>query len=87
MAGDAHRPASEPESDCLSGVEFRAAFRKSPMSRRWVEPVRATVVGLVTPHFLRVIDLAKEAEAGVNVDWHLKDAVAKEARVVMVGRP
>lgn len=36
-----------------------------------------TVVGLVTPHLLRVIDLANEAETGVNVDWHLRSAVAK----------
>lgn len=38
---------------------------------------RATVVGLVTPHLLRVVDLANEAEKGVNVDWHLRDAVGK----------
>ena len=34
-----------------------------------------TVVGLVTPHLLRVVDLANQAEKGVNVDWHLRDAV------------
>ncbi|GAB1595619.1 hypothetical protein PAGU2638_12980 [Lysobacter sp. PAGU 2638] len=34
-----------------------------------------TIVGLVTPHVLRVIDLANQAEKGVNVDWHLRDAV------------
>ncbi len=39
--------------------------------------MKATVVGLVTPHVLRVIDLAKLAETGVNVDWHLRDAVAR----------
>ncbi len=39
--------------------------------------MKATVVGLVTPHVLRVIDLAKMAETGVNVDWHLRDAVAR----------
>jgi hypothetical protein len=39
--------------------------------------MRATVVGLVTPHLLRVVDLANKAENGVNVDWHLRDAVAK----------
>ncbi|HZX80167.1 MAG TPA: hypothetical protein VFE72_04330 [Lysobacter sp.] len=37
--------------------------------------MNATVVGLVTPHLLRVIDLANEAEKGVNVDWHLRGAV------------
>ena len=42
--------------------------------------MRATVVGLVTPHLLRIIDLAIEAENGVNVDWHLRDAVAKTMR-------
>ncbi|MBP8081423.1 MAG: hypothetical protein KAY12_04630, partial [Arenimonas sp.] len=39
--------------------------------------MKVTVVGLVTPHVLRVVDLAKQAETGVNVDWHLRDAVAK----------
>lgn len=39
--------------------------------------MKVTVVGLVTPHVLRVVDLARQAETGVNVDWHLRDAVAK----------
>lgn len=39
--------------------------------------MRATVVGLVTPHLLRVVDLANQSEKGVNVDWHLRDAVSK----------
>lgn len=39
--------------------------------------MRATVVGLVTPHLLRIVDLANEAQKGVNVDWHLRDAVAR----------
>jgi hypothetical protein len=39
--------------------------------------MRATVVGLVTPHLLRVVDLANEAEKGVNVDWHVRDAVSR----------
>ena len=39
--------------------------------------MKTTVVGLVTPHLLRVVDLANEAEKGVNVDWHVRDAVAK----------
>jgi hypothetical protein len=39
--------------------------------------MRATVVGLVTPHLLRIVDLANQAEKGVNVDWHVRDAVAK----------
>mgnify|MGYP003484099470 CR=1 FL=1 len=37
--------------------------------------MRATVVSLVTPHLLRVVDLANEAQKGVKVDWHLRDAV------------
>ena len=41
---------------------------------------KATVVGLVTPHLLRVVALATEAEKGVNVDWHARDAVAKTMR-------
>lgn len=36
----------------------------------------ATVVGLVTPHLLRVVDLAKQAENGVNVDWHVRGTVS-----------
>ena len=39
--------------------------------------MKATVVGLVTPHLLRVVDLAIQAEKGANVDWHLRDTVAK----------
>ncbi|MCE7032903.1 hypothetical protein LY625_09810 [Lysobacter sp. GX 14042] len=39
--------------------------------------MRATVVGLVTPHLLRVVDLANEAEKGINVDWHVRDAVGR----------
>lgn len=38
---------------------------------------RATVVGIVTPHLLRIVDLATEAQNGVNVDWHVREAVAK----------
>ncbi|MFZ5656232.1 MAG: hypothetical protein ACOY37_04105 [Pseudomonadota bacterium] len=37
--------------------------------------MNATVAGLVTPHLLRIVDLANEAEKGVNVDWHLRGAV------------
>ena len=44
--------------------------------------MNATVVGLVTPHLLRVVDLANEAEKGVNVDWHLRDAVARSMREI-----
>lgn len=39
--------------------------------------MRTTIVGLVTPHLLRVVDLANEAQKGMNVDWHVRDAVAK----------
>lgn len=39
--------------------------------------MKATIVGLVTPHVFKVIDLAKQAESGTNVDWHLRDAVAR----------
>ena len=38
---------------------------------------RATVVGIVTPHLLRIVDLANEAEKGVKVDWHVREAVTK----------
>lgn len=42
--------------------------------------MRATVVGLVTPHLLRIVDLANYAEKGVNVEWHVRDAVARTMR-------
>jgi hypothetical protein len=42
--------------------------------------MKATVVGLVTPHLLRIVDLANEAEKHVNVDWHVRDAVARTMR-------
>ena len=38
---------------------------------------RATVVGIVTPHLLRIVDLANQSETGANVDWHVRDAVGK----------
>jgi hypothetical protein len=38
--------------------------------------MRATVVGLVTPHLMRVVELADQAEKGVIVDWHLREAVS-----------
>ena len=40
-------------------------------------PMKATVVGLITPHVLRIADLAGQAEKGAKVDWHVRDAVAK----------
>jgi hypothetical protein len=42
--------------------------------------MNATVVGLVTPHLLRVVDLANQAEKGINVDWHVRDAVSQTIR-------
>ena len=39
--------------------------------------MKATVVGLVTPHLLRVVDLANQAEKGINVDWHVRDTVTR----------
>ena len=38
---------------------------------------RATVVGIVTPHLLRVVDLATQAEQGIKVDWHVREAVTQ----------
>jgi hypothetical protein len=37
----------------------------------------ATVVGLVTLHLLHIVDLANDAEKAINVDWHVRDAVAR----------
>lgn len=39
--------------------------------------MKRTVISLVMPHVLAVVDLARLAETGTNVDWHLRDAVAK----------
>lgn len=39
--------------------------------------MKPTIANLVTPHLLRVVDFAKQAEAGGNIEWHLRDAVAK----------
>ena len=39
--------------------------------------MKATVANLVTPHLLRVVDLATNAEKGMNVDWHVRDTVAR----------
>lgn len=39
--------------------------------------MRTTVVGLVTPHLLRVVDLANEAQRGMNVRFHVQDAVSR----------
>jgi hypothetical protein len=36
----------------------------------------ATVAGLVTPHLLRIVDLANQAENGANVEWHLRGMVS-----------
>jgi hypothetical protein len=38
--------------------------------------MKATVVGLVTPHLLRVVEIADQAERGMTVEWHLREAVA-----------
>lgn len=42
--------------------------------------MRLTVVDLVTPHVLRVVDLANQAQDGASVDWHLRDAVSGTVR-------
>lgn len=39
--------------------------------------MRTTVVGLVTPHLLHVVDLANQAGRGINVDWHVRAAVSR----------
>jgi putative transposase len=60
---------------------FGAASRYPPRIRGiQVVPMRATVAGLITPHILMIADLAAQAEAGANVDWHVKDAVGKTVR-------
>lgn len=40
--------------------------------------MQPTIAGLVTPHLLRVVDLARQAETSpAVVDWHVLDAVAR----------
>ena len=39
--------------------------------------MKPTVANLVTPHLLKVVDLAKQAEIGGNIDWHLRETVAR----------
>lgn len=39
--------------------------------------MRTTVVGLVTPHLLHLVDLANQADKGINVDWHVRAAVSR----------
>lgn len=39
--------------------------------------MKPTIAGLVTPHLFRVVDIAKQAETGANVDWHVRDAVTR----------
>ena len=45
-----------------------------------VDPMKATVAGLITPHVLLIADLAGQAEKGAKVDWHVRDAVARTIR-------
>jgi uncharacterized linocin/CFP29 family protein len=39
--------------------------------------MKSTVAGLVTPHLLRIVELANNAQHGAKVDWHVREAVAK----------
>lgn len=39
--------------------------------------MKSTVAGLVTPHLLRIVELADNAQKGAKVDWHVREAVAK----------
>ena len=36
-----------------------------------------TVVGLVTPHLLRIVDLANDAEKAINVEFHVRESVSR----------
>ena len=38
--------------------------------------MKATAAGLVTPHLLRIVELANSAQNGAKVDWHVRDTVA-----------
>ena len=39
--------------------------------------MKSTVAGLVTPHLLRIVELANNAQNGAKVDWHVRDTVAR----------
>lgn len=39
--------------------------------------MRQTIIGLVTPQLLHVVDLANQADGGLNVDWHVRAAVSR----------
>ena len=52
-----------------------AAVAFAPSGKHGIAGMRATVVGLVTPHLLRVVALADQAEKGMTVDWHLRETV------------
>jgi hypothetical protein len=39
--------------------------------------MKATAAGLVTPHLLRIVELANSAQNGAKVDWHVRDTVAR----------
>lgn len=38
--------------------------------------MKPTIVNLVTPHLMKIVDLANQAETGANIQWHLRDTVA-----------
>lgn len=42
-----------------------------------IREVKATIANLVTPHLFKIVDLANQAQAGGNIDWHLRDTVAR----------
>jgi len=44
--------------------------------------VKATAASLVTPHVLRIVDLANNAQNGARVDWHVRDTVAKSMGIL-----
>jgi hypothetical protein len=44
--------------------------------------MKATAASLVTPHVLRIIDLANSAQNGAKVDWHVRDTVAKSMGIL-----
>jgi hypothetical protein len=57
------------------GRRFALSF--GPDAHRVAQVKATTIAGLVTPHLFRVVDLAKQAETGANIDWHLRDAVTR----------
>jgi hypothetical protein len=62
---------------CGADARRRGSRYRSRRSKNRIREVKATIANLVTPHLFKVVDLANQAQAGGNIDWHLRDTVAR----------